>query len=315
MKCPSVIHCASCCRVLIGLSFTESSTQMWCKLGSEQFELQSADREEAVETVAAFASRNFIKIFSDTPSVYPDDMDSYVASDSPLLLQQARLCNVETEEQAVNMGYAPMPPSPLMHWFESYSMMLEREYLGYHKFEDGSDAAMIWHFPRKEPLSSTAVTQGIKVQASFILMTQRSSMFPTPSRSYREYSWGYSIRFSLLSGEEQERLHRESGAPMSSFKPLAQVQLLDRRWIIQDGEHGAVDEVSGRGVIGLYPILQADGPEFEYQSRCVTLHSNGNMHGEFTFVEGTIDNNVSNQRVIKAICPDMMFAVSKILLP
>jgi hypothetical protein len=288
---------------------------MWCRLKTQQFELQSADQGVAVETVAPFASRNSMKIFSETPGVYPDDMDSSVSLESPSRLHQARLCNLDTEDQAADMGYAPMPPSPLLHWFESYSMMLDRNYLDYHKFEDGSEAGMIWHFPRKEPLSSTAVTQGVKVQSSFVLMTQRSFMFPTPTNSRTEFSWGYSIRFSLLSVEEQERLHRESGAPMSSFQPLTQVQLLDRRWMIEDGQQGVVDEVSGRGVIGLYPILQAGGQEFEYQSRCVTLHSQGKMQGEFTFVEGTIDTNASNQRVIKAICPDIIFSVSKILLP
>lgn len=56
------------------------------------------------------------------------------------------------------------------------------------------------------------------------------------------------ICFSLLSVDEQ--------ASRGSARPLEQVQLVSRHWRIMRGRR-QVDEVSGEGVVGLYPLLTA----------------------------------------------------------
>lgn len=60
------------------------------------------------------------------------------------------------------------------------------------------------------------------------------------------------------------------------------VQLLERHWVITDGE-GRVEEVRGPGVVGYQPVL-APGEEFQYTSGCPLTTPVGTMHGEFGMV-------------------------------
>lgn len=62
-----------------------------------------------------------------------------------------------------------------------------------------------------------------------------------------------SVRFSLLSTDEQVARHRPPGA---LFQPKTQVQLSSRHWNIRNREGELIEEVDGDGVIGEYPILQ-----------------------------------------------------------
>lgn len=57
------------------------------------------------------------------------------------------------------------------------------------------------------------------------------------------------------------------------------VQLLDRHWIITDGQ-GRTEHVQGSGVVGMQPILKP-GQEFTYNSGCPLTTKTGNMRGTY----------------------------------
>ncbi len=65
-------------------------------------------------------------------------------------------------------------------------------------------------------------------------------------------------------------------------KGESEVQLLNRHWIITDGE-GVVQEVKGEGVIGEQPKL-SPGQTHEYSSFCPLTTPTGNMRGSFEMV-------------------------------
>ena len=60
------------------------------------------------------------------------------------------------------------------------------------------------------------------------------------------------------------------------------VQLISRRWLITDGT-GEVNEVSGPGVVGEQPHLNA-GESFEYTSGCPLPTPFGEMRGAYQMV-------------------------------
>ena len=112
----------------------------------------------------------------------------------------------------------------------------------------------------------------------------------------------YSVRMDILSEEEQRR--RWSGDP-AKFEPLLRAQLKSRVWKICVTEPvpggdpfspKREDRVEGEGVIGEYPILEAGGPPFEYQSCVEREHDEESivMSGEFAFVEGTLSRPAGN---------------------
>ncbi len=59
-------------------------------------------------------------------------------------------------------------------------------------------------------------------------------------------------------------------------------QLLNRHWVITDGE-GDVQEVRGEGVVGQQPNIPA-GRGFRYTSGCVLETPVGTMEGEYEFI-------------------------------
>ena len=62
------------------------------------------------------------------------------------------------------------------------------------------------------------------------------------------------------------------------------VQLMNRHWIITDGD-GDVEEVRGPGVVGEQPILEP-GESFTYTSGCPLTTPFGTMHGSYEMVVG-----------------------------
>jgi F-box protein 3 len=150
-------------------------------------------------------------------------------------------------------------------------------------------------FPNKPPLMKEAITQGIRVRVSTVFI---------PEESLHRAMSAYSVRFKLLS-EEEQRAAGES-------QPLSSVQLLSRHWRILNGYGERVDEVEGDGVIGKHPLLLAGGEEFVYQSASSTsTDENGFMEGEFTFVEGSLESRGS--RVIQACCPRFELTFTSIM--
>lgn len=59
-------------------------------------------------------------------------------------------------------------------------------------------------------------------------------------------------------------------------------QLMSRHWIITDAM-GHLEEVTGPGVVGLQPRIQA-GQVFEYDSACPLRTSSGSMKGKYQFL-------------------------------
>jgi len=98
--------------------------------------------------------------------------------------------------------------------------------------------------------TSTAVTQGIRVQVQSQYLPDQSS--PRDDR----YVFAYKIRIS----NEGSRT----------------AQLRTRHWIITDAR-GVVEEVRGDGVVGEQPRLEP-GQSFEYTSGCVLNTPVGTMH-------------------------------------
>lgn len=104
--------------------------------------------------------------------------------------------------------------------------------------------------------TSEAVTRGVRVEVESRYVPERSS--PADKRWF----FAYTIRITNESTEA--------------------VQLLNRHWIITDGE-GAVEEVRGPGVVGQQPLLQP-GRSFEYTSFCPLGTRFGTMEGTYDMV-------------------------------
>ena len=89
-----------------------------------------------------------------------------------------------------------------------------------------------------------------------------------------------------------EYLPHESSPQISQFvfayhititnKGEAEVQLLNRHWIITNGE-GIVQEVKGEGVVGEQPKL-GPGQKHQYSSICPLTTPTGNMRGSFQMI-------------------------------
>jgi uncharacterized protein affecting Mg2+/Co2+ transport len=69
---------------------------------------------------------------------------------------------------------------------------------------------------------------------------------------------------------------------------LRRCQLESRHWRILGPGGEPANEVSGEGVIGEHPALEAGGEEFAYQSCTHQAERLGFMEGGFTFVEGSL---------------------------
>lgn len=63
------------------------------------------------------------------------------------------------------------------------------------------------------------------------------------------------------------------------------VQLIDRHWIIVDGD-GRRRDVVGEGVIGEQPVLEPGG-SYDYVSGCPLSTPSGRMHGHFGMIDAT----------------------------
>ena len=166
---------------------------------------------------------------------------------------------------------APPGPHGILRWMEHFAKRCATGDVSVERADPTDPTTLcISTFPRLPPLLSDCITLGLRVQASAV---HAASAFDTR----RGIAFVYRVRFSMLSEQEQV----ESGVPPS--RVMRSARLRDRHWIITDGE-GRTTEVQGEGVIGLFPVLTAGGPEFFYQS--MTYHQGrleGSMRGSFGF--------------------------------
>jgi len=101
-----------------------------------------------------------------------------------------------------------------------------------------------------------AETRGVKVRVAPSFVPEHSD--PEEDR----WVWAYTV--------EIENGGRET------------VQLVDRRWIITDGQ-GRVEQVAGPGVVGEQPVLQP-GDSYQYTSGCPLPTDSGAMMGAYGMV-------------------------------
>ncbi|KAL2920917.1 F-box protein SKIP16 [Bienertia sinuspersici] len=128
----------------------------------------------------------------------------------------------------------------------------------------------ICQFPEKPPLCSTAVTNGVQVRASAVLVPEQSDL-GSPG-----YLFAYSIRMSLL----------PEGCTVHGMK-FDSCQLYWRRWIIRENEV-VKNEIDAEAVIGKYPLLFPGEKEFVYESCSSQQRTPGSIEGSFTFVPGRL---------------------------
>lgn len=117
---------------------------------------------------------------------------------------------------------------------------------------------------------STAVTEGIRVDVTPRYLPEASE--PAAGR------WMFAYDVTLTNESD-----------------LA-VQLLNRHWVITDGENRR-QEVRGPGVVGQQPVL-APGARFRYSSGCPLPTPVGTMHGSYELCR--ID---SGERFLARIAP------------
>ncbi len=183
----------------------------------------------------------------------------------------------------------------VLRWVEDHAALLTSGALSVEEVEAGAPATRgISLFPRRAPQLSSAVTRGVRVEASAVYM-------PEQSDSLRD-SFAYRVRFSLLSLEEQ--------AAAGVVPPVISVQLMSRHWVISDAA-GRQEEVRGAGVIGEHPLLLPGAPAYIYQSmtpmRRGPERGGGRMWGSFTFVVGTLTARTGAN--IEAACAPFPLAV------
>lgn len=206
--------------------------------------------------------------------------------------------------RAAAAGLPPAPSGPsdaTLRWFELYSEALAAGSFNVEPIHSELSVSRgICLFQRGPPVGASAVTQGIEVSAAPLFVPELSHLAADIDEADIQYFFAYSIRFRLLSVEEQ-----------AAETPLRAAQLLDRAWTIR-GAGGAVEsEVRGEGVIGEYPLLQAGGSTFTYQSCSHQREPAGSMEGEFTFVEGSLQTPGARQ--IKARCPTFRLDVPSVV--
>lgn len=117
----------------------------------------------------------------------------------------------------------------------------------------GSGFLLILQPLRKEPPLSDTVTQGIRIKV-------RSQYLPEQSDPQSQYYF-FQYHIEIIN------------------EGVETVQLINRNWIITDGE-GKVEEVHGAGVVGQQPVLEP-GESFEYSSFCPLKTPMGSMKGSY----------------------------------
>lgn len=155
----------------------------------------------------------------------------------------------------------------LLLWLEEHAHRLES---GMITVREEDNLKTICQFPEEPPLCSTAVTNGVQVRASAVLVPEQCDL------KRPRFTFAYSIRMSLLPG----------GCTVHGMT-YNSCQLYWRRWIIRENETVKHD-VNGEAVIGKYPLLLRGEKEFVYQSCSTQNCTPGSIEGSFTFVPGRL---------------------------
>ncbi|KAL2328868.1 hypothetical protein Fmac_022295 [Flemingia macrophylla] len=157
----------------------------------------------------------------------------------------------------------------MLLWLEEHGRRLER---GAIKLRDEVNGRSINLFPEEPPFCSTAVTNGVKVCASALVIPELIDL----QHSVEKYLFAYSIRMSL----------EPQGCTVDGMT-FNSCQLHWRHWIIRANDI-VVSDVNGEAVIGQFPLLRPGAKEFVYQSCTPLPISSGSIEGSFTFIPGRL---------------------------
>ncbi|KAJ4838468.1 hypothetical protein Tsubulata_034930 [Turnera subulata] len=161
------------------------------------------------------------------------------------------------------------PQDAMLLWLEEHFRRLQN---GIIKLREEGSARFICQFPETSPLCSTAVTNGVQVRASAVLVPELTDLNASADR----FIFSYSIRMSLL----------PDGCFINGMY-FSSCQLHWRHWIIR-ANNTVVSNVNGEAVIGMFPLLQPGEKEFVYESCTPLPTSSGSVEGSFTFVPGRL---------------------------
>ncbi|CAJ2679091.1 unnamed protein product [Trifolium pratense] len=157
----------------------------------------------------------------------------------------------------------------MLLWLEEHGRRLQR---GFIKLIEEGKAKSINLFPEEPPLCSTAVTNGVQVRASALVIPELTDL----QEGREKYLFSYSIRLSL----------QPQGCMINGISHRS-CQLYWRHWLIHANDV-VVSDVDGEAVIGMYPLLRPGDKEFAYQSCAALPTSSGSVEGSFTFVPGRL---------------------------
>ena len=192
---------------------------------------------------------------------------------------------------------APGAADGVLRWFEAYAEALAGGTFGAELVHaERADSLGITLYPKRPPGEGEAVTRGVRIRAAPLFV-------PELSRPQAQLFFAYNVRMALLPQVAQ--------AAAGERRPLRSVQLDARHWVIRGAEGETLDEVRGPGVVGHFPILEAGGPEFSYQSCTHQLQPLTRMDGTFSFVEGSLEAPLG--RKVAAAVPRMIHSVPEII--
>lgn len=155
--------------------------------------------------------------------------------------------------------------SEFLSWFEEFSRRLGNSSYKVGNFVDNHYGVVQFPAIPGEMGCTRAVTRGVEVVASSIIMYE-----------HPQSGWTYSVRVRLLNaGEEGYMTPQERG--------FDTCQLQSRHWAIEDGETNSVDHVRGRGVIGKFPLLKQGGYRDDSQNRRGVVEAGEHCEGAFVY--------------------------------
>ncbi|XP_019055583.1 PREDICTED: F-box protein SKIP16 isoform X2 [Nelumbo nucifera] len=163
----------------------------------------------------------------------------------------------------------------MLLWLEEHSRRLHNDIIGLR--EQGKNRS-INLFPETAPLCSTAITNGVQIQASSIFVPELSDI----EQESEKFFFSYSIRMSLL----------PEGCVVNGMS-FSSCQLYWRHWIIRANDI-VVSDVNAEAVIGKYPLLYPNGKVFVYESCTPLACSFGSVEGAFTFIPGSCCTSLSD---------------------
>ncbi|KAG5560917.1 hypothetical protein RHGRI_004074 [Rhododendron griersonianum] len=155
----------------------------------------------------------------------------------------------------------------MLLWLEEHGHRLHSGVIRLHK--EGKIRG-INLFPEKAPHCSIAITNGVKVRASAVLVPEFSNLHDESEKFY----FSYSMRMSLL----------PEGCCIYGMS-FASCQLY-RRHLIFRANDIVVSDINREAVIGKFPLLRPGEEEFVYESCTPLSSSSGSVEGCFTFVPG-----------------------------